>query len=261
MDAREFQPFGSSHWTAILATLIAAVALVRWFRHPGVSSERKWRARRILAAVLCIAVILDPVLAWVRFGADPATAWSIIRENTLPIFLCDVVAVMLSIALLTGNRPLAEAGFIWSIAGTIQGLITPTLHFDWNSPEYYAFFAEHGGGPVAGLILVFGLGLAPQPGYFARMLCWSWGYMAVVMALNALLGTNYGFLNGKPTVPTPLDHMGAWPYYLFTLQAVAFPLYLAIGESAIRIVRGFPPLEFPPAMPPDESPEAPGTKS
>jgi hypothetical integral membrane protein (TIGR02206 family) len=241
MDAREFQPFGVSHWVAIAATLIVAGALLRWFRDPATPDARKWLVRRIFAFVLCLAVILDPILAWLRFGAHPGTAWSIIRGNTLPLFLCDVVAVMLAFALVTGNRRLAEAGFIWSIAGTVQGLITPTLHFDWTSPEYYAFFAEHGGGPVAGLILVFGLGLVPQAGYFARMLCWSWGYMAVVMALNVLLGTNYGFLNGKPAVPTPLDHMGAWPIYLFTLQLVAFPLYLVIGESAIRIIRRFPP--------------------
>lgn len=240
MDVREFQPFGTSHWVAIAATVLTAVALLRWFRQPQTPDSRKWLARRILAAVLCSAVILDPVLAWCRFCSDSATAWTIIRENTLPLFLCDVVAVMLSIALLTGNHRLAEAGFIWSIVGTTQGLITPTLRFDWNSPEYYAFFAEHGGGPIAGLVLVFGLGLAPQRGHFARMLCWSWGYMAAIMALNWILGTNYGFLNGKPEVPTPLDHMGPWPIYLFTLQAVAFPLYLILGESAIRLSKRFP---------------------
>lgn len=240
MDAREFQPFGASHWVALAVTIAAGVALVRWFRRGEVPPAAKLRVRRLLGGLLCVAVAMDPLLTGLRYHENPATAWRLIVENSLPLYLCDVVSLLLAWALISGRHALAEVGFFWSVAGTTQGLLTPTLYFDWGSPEYYAFFAQHGGAPVAGMILAFGAGLGPRPGFFPRMLWWSWGYMAVVFLLNILLGTNYGFLNAKPNVPTLFDRMGPWPYYLVTLQAIAFSLYLGLGWFAIRLNRRFP---------------------
>lgn len=240
MDGREFQLFGVSHWLAIGATVLCGCLLVPWFRNPSVGQEHKLRARRILAAILGAAVVLDPILAWLRYADTPDFAWRMVLENALPLFLCDVASLLLVWALLSGRQRLAEVGYFWALAGTTQGLITPTLPFDWDSPEYYAFFAQHGGAPVAAAVLAFGVGLAPAKGYFLRMVCWSWGYMAVVMGFNALLGLNYGFLNGKPTTPSLLDRMGPWPYYLISLQVAAFSLYLALGWLAAFLSAKFP---------------------
>jgi hypothetical integral membrane protein (TIGR02206 family) len=250
MDVREFQPFSASHWLAMAATLVIGIALVRWFRCSGVSAADKLRMRRVLALMLCIAVALDPILTWLRYGRNPAEAWALILDNSLPLYLCDVVSLLLAWALVSGRPMLAEVGYFWSVAGTSQGLLTPTLYFDWRSPEFYAFFVQHGGAPVAGMVLVFGLGLAPRKGYFVRMLWWSWGYLLVVFLLNLGLGTNYGFINAKPEVPTLFDRMGPWPYYLIPLQLIAFACYLALGWLAIRLNRRFPvPEPAPPRGP------------
>ena len=69
-------------------------------------------------------------------------------------------------------------------------------------------------------------------GAFKRALYWSWGYMAIVMSLNLILGQNYGFLNGIPEVRTLFDYMGPYPYYLITLQVVAFSLYYILLKIA-----------------------------
>lgn len=248
MDAREFQPFGASHGLAVAASLVAGIVLVRWFRCPEVSASNKLRMRRMMAVLLCVAVALDPILAWLRYQDAPATAWRLILSNSLPIHLCDVVSLLLAWALISGSQRIAETGYFWSLVGTTQGLLTPALVFDWHSPEYYGFFVQHGGAPVAAMVLVFGLGLGPQPGYFVRMLWWSWGYMLVAFALNLWLGSNYGFINGKPETASLLDRMGPWPYYLIPLQLIAFSGYLLLGWLAIRLNRRFPlPVGMKPA--------------
>lgn len=247
MDLREFQPFGASHWLAIAVTVAVGGWLLKWFRHPRTPVPAKFRMRVCMAVVLCTAVVMDPLLTGVRYAETPDLAWRLIRENSLPLYLCDVVSLLLAWALVSGRQRLAEVGYFWALAGTTQGLLTPTLYFDWKSPEYYAFFAQHGGAPVAAVVLVFGLGLAPTRGWFKRMLLWSGGYMAVVMALNVLLGVNYGFLNGKPAVPTLLDGMGPWPYYLITLNLVAVAVYLALGWLARWLTAKFPlPIQVQP---------------
>ena len=69
--------------------------------------------------------------------------------------------------------------------------------------------------------------------------------MAIVMTINWMFGKNYGFLNGLPEVRTFFDYMGRWPYYLITLQAVAFFLYfktLACSENSAVKHAGKPEL-------------------
>ncbi|WP_052573664.1 TIGR02206 family membrane protein [Haloferula sp. BvORR071] len=227
MDSRAFECFGVSHWFAIICTALAAAGMIWLNRSPHVPQSRKQQANTALAVILVLAVSADPLLTWLRYrGSDQVgLAGKLVRDTALPFYLCDVVSLVLAVALITRRSRWVEIGYLWGMGGTMQGLLTPTLYFDWNTPEYYAFFLQHGGVPVAALALVFGARITPQPGTFRRAVFWSWVYMGSVMLLNFLLGANYGFLNGKPNVPTMFDHMGDYPYYLITLQAVAFTLY------------------------------------
>jgi hypothetical integral membrane protein (TIGR02206 family) len=225
MDDRAFQLFGPSHVIALAATAGAVFGMIRLHRSPSVPDRTKRVTNLILAALLLLAVAADPVLTWMRYRSQPEVASVRIRTNSLPFYLCDVVAVVLAVGLITGRQRWAEIGYLWGFAGTAQGLLTPTLYFDWNAPEYYAFFAEHGGVPVAAATLVWGMGLRPQPGAFRRAVCWSWVFMAGVGLVNVLLDTNYAFLRHKPEVASLFDYMGPEPWYLVTLQLIAFGLY------------------------------------
>ena len=226
MDNREFIPFGVSHWLALAATAAAAAAFILMQRSRYFGEPAKRRARWGLAVTLVLAVASDPVLTWIRYHGDGAEfAWKLIIDNSMPLYLCDVVSIVLAAALITGRQRLAEIGYLWGMGGTVQGLVTPTLYWDWGTPEYYAFFLQHGGVPVAAAGVVWGMGLKPLPGAFLRAVFLSWGYMATVMLLNALIGRNYGFLNGKPEVHTMMDYMGPEPWYLVTLNVVAFAFY------------------------------------
>ena len=228
MDSSDFVIFGVPHCVAIAATAVAAVFMVRLNRSPLVSPERKQRANVILAVILLISVSLDPLLTWLRYRESPDTVWRPVIETALPFYLCDVVSFVLAFALVRRRQRWAELGYLWGMAGTLQGLLTPTLKYSWDAPEYYAFFVQHGGVPVAAVTLAFGTALKPHPGAFGRVVFWSWMYLAVVYGLNRLLGANYGFLNAKPPVPSLLDYMGPYPWYFLTLQFVAFALYLLL---------------------------------
>ncbi len=209
-------------------TVFASIYMVRLNCSSTVKPDRKHRANVILGIVLIVAVMLDPVLTWIRYSEQPEMAAKLVRETALPLYLCDVVSLVLAYALIKERQRFAEMGYLWGMAGTVQGLITPTLYFSWDTPEYYAFFVQHGGVPVAALALAFGTPLRPQKGAFKRAVLWSWAYMLAVYAMNCLLGANYGFLNAKPAVGTLFDYMGPYPWYLITLQLVAFTLYFLL---------------------------------
>jgi hypothetical integral membrane protein (TIGR02206 family) len=228
MDVRAFELFGIPHCVAMMATAFVAVFMVRLNRSEAISEDDKHRSNVLLGFILVISVAMDPLLTWLRYNDQVGLAPRLVRETALPFYLCDVVSLLLAYALIRRNQRMAEIGYLWGMAGTMQGLITPTLYFSWDAPEYYAFFAQHGGVPVAALTLAFGTGLRPQQGAFKRAMMWSWMYMLIVYGLNVVFQSNYGFLNDKPGVGTLFDYMGPYPWYLITLQAVAFSLYLLL---------------------------------
>lgn len=228
MDTRAFETFGLPHCAAMAVTVVASIYMVRLNCSSTVKPDLKHRANVILGIALIVAVMLDPVLTWIRYSEQPEMAAKLVRETALPLYLCDVVSLVLAYALIKERQRFAEMGYLWGMAGTMQGLITPTLYFSWDTPEYYAFFVQHGGVPVAALALAFGTPLRPQKRAFKRAVFWSWTYMLVVYAMNCLLGANYGFLNAKPAVGTLFDYMGPYPWYLITLQLVAFTLYFLL---------------------------------
>ena len=230
---RPFETFAPPHLLALLTTVVLTIVLTRFARKTTNEKLLK-QVRYGMGALLLLAVALDPVLTLVRYGWGEG-GFAMVMDNSLPFYLCDVVSIFLAIALFTGNQRLAEIGFLWGLAGTVQGLLMPTLWFDHHELEFYVFFLQHGGAPLAAVFIVWGLGITPQKGAFKRSVMWSVGYIATIMTINVLIGENYGFLNDKPKVPTFFDHMGPWPFYLITLQVLAYSMYgilLAIAPSS-----------------------------
>jgi len=227
---RSFITFGSAHNLAILVTVILTLVLTRRARKHRATSDLR-TTRYLLGGLLLLAVSLDPVLTLERYGWG-AKGFDLLIDNSLPLYLCDVVSIFLAFALFTKNQRLAEIGFLWGLAGTMQGLLMPTLWFDQNELEFYVFFLQHGGAPLAAVFLVWGIGIVPEAGAFRRAILWSLGYLATIMTINVIIGENYGFLNGKPAVPTFFDHMGPWPFYLITLQVIAYSLYAILLKIA-----------------------------
>jgi uncharacterized membrane protein YwaF len=113
----------------------------------------------------------------------------------------------------------------------------PTLWFDHGELEFYIFFLQHGGGPVAASFLVWGLGIVPLKGAMTRAIYWSLGYMVVVILINWIIGANYGFLNHKPAGGTPFDHMGTMAILLGdSSDNCVFSLFFLIEDCAAKKV-------------------------
>lgn len=210
---------------AILTGISLGFALVKYLRRA--SARGNAIVRNSLALVLILAVLADPLITYFRYiGAGPEIAWRLVHETAWPFYLCDWAAVICSMALLTKRQRLAEIGWCWGLGATLQGLVYPaSLSYDWPNPDWYAFFAEHAGVPVAGVVLVFGLGLRPQPGAAWRVWLWLLVYFAIAALANVICiyhggypTANYGFVCSSNY--SPLGVLGPWPVYVVGLIAV-----------------------------------------
>lgn len=209
-----FHAFSRSHVAVLSLCLALLIGLGYLSRvRPGLAR----RAERALGLLLLL-VWPSTVLAYWYVGA-------LDLGNALPLHFCDIAGLAGGLALLTRRQTACEVVYFFGLAGTLQGLLTPNLKFDFPDPRFFVFFLLHGGVVVAAVHVVTAMGRAPRPDALRRMLVFTFGYALVTGLLNALLGTNYAFLCHKPEQASLMDHLGPWPWYIVGLVLLAFAFY------------------------------------
>ena len=213
-----FVLFGPSHLTAIAITLALPLAMALLARHEHLGRHADRIARRTLAAFLVIGW-----LCWYGLGAARGT---LSLDNALPMNLCDWAEISLIVALLTRNQFAYELGYFWGLGGTLQGVLTPTIYWDFPDAQFVFFFIQHGGVVAALLYLTLGARLRPTPASLPRVIAASLGYPVVAALVDWLLGVNYGFLRAKPAGQNLMSFLSPWPWYIPELVAVGMGFVL-----------------------------------
>ncbi len=209
MSARSpFVLFGPAHLAMLVAAalwpLMLALAVCRCK-----SLDRPVRLG--LAALLAGGWLCGAALFWMRGWLD--------LSNGLPLNLCDWAALALVVALVTGNANAYELGYFWGLGGSLQGLITPDIAYDFPDPQFIFFFINHAGIIVALLYLSF-TGFRPVAASLPRVLAATVFYVLVAGTADYLLGVNYGFLAAKPANASIMDFLSPWPWYIPELVAI-----------------------------------------
>ena len=205
----KFALFGTSHILA-LALSFAAPAAAAWL-----TRERPSLARHVckgLAAVLLVN--------WVLWLAYLHSIGGLNLGNALLMNLCDWATLATLITLVRPNQYTYELAYFWALGGTLQGMITPDLAYDFPDVQFVYFFIYHGGIIAAVIFLTLALGLRPVPQSILRVIAWTLAYAATAGLVDWLLGTNYGMLRAKPPFPTVLDFLAPWPWYIPELVAL-----------------------------------------
>ena len=201
-----FVPFGPSHLTAIALALLVPLALALLARHEHLGRHAD-RITRIALAVFMVAAWLG----WYGLGAVRGT---LTLGNGLPMNLCDWAEIILVVALLTKNQVAYELGYFWGLGGTLQGVLTPTIYWDFPDPQFIFFFIQHGGVIAALLYLTLGTRLRPTLRSLPRVVAGTFFYVGVTALVDWLAGVNYGFLRAKPAGQNLLTVMSPWPWYI-----------------------------------------------
>jgi hypothetical integral membrane protein (TIGR02206 family) len=208
----KFQAFSGQHWLLLGLFVVGLVLVVAWGRsHRGTPRERP--ARRGYAVLLGLAVATMLVYYTVEPGGfDLGTS--------LPLELCDVAELTAVVALWTkGPRATAFTYYV-ALTLSIQAILTPSLGQSFPSVRFFGFWTLHFLVVWAAAYLTWGLGFRPTWSLY-RFTCLAtlvWAMAA--FPLNEALGTNYGYLNRKPSSASLLDVLGPWPWYLLAAAAI-----------------------------------------
>jgi hypothetical integral membrane protein (TIGR02206 family) len=214
-----FQSFGHTHFLLLVLFAIGAVVVVGWGRrHRGGPSEQ--RDRHVFAvAVLAVTVPLH------IYELTPGD-WDL--GSSLPLQLCDVAWVLTAVALWTRAWWAVAYTYYVGLSIVSQGVVTPSLGQDFPDPRFFGFWGMHLLVVWAALYLTWGLGLRPtwRSYWFTIGLTACWAVAAYVV--NAIAGTNYGYLNRKPESASLLDALGPWPWYVVAEISIVFLGWLVV---------------------------------
>jgi hypothetical integral membrane protein (TIGR02206 family) len=197
-----FEAYSTSHLVVLGVFLVGVVVLLA----VG-TAVRGSRAEAPLAVALALGNI--------GFGLA-GTATELVPfdvKGSLPLQICDFAWVAVAWALLTRHRVALALTYYWGLTLSLQAMVQPTLDDAFPDPNFFAFWGKH-------VLLVWGavyatLSLRQGPDWrgYRQAVAATSVWVAGVMCLNPLLGSNYGYFNAKPD-GTVLDYLGPWPWYV-----------------------------------------------
>ncbi|HEV1997807.1 MAG TPA: TIGR02206 family membrane protein [Candidatus Dormibacteraeota bacterium] len=213
-DQHPLKLYSPTHIGAIVALFAVSLLLIVVARAwPGA-----WT--RYAAWGLAVLLVVNEVTWWGVIAIRGEWGW----DYALPLYLCDAAGFVAAIALVTRGPLMVEITYFWGLAGTIQAMITPDLHYDFPTYFYFQYFVQHIGIVVAALFLVVGLGIRPRRGAVLRLVAITIAFTALAGVADVITGGNYMYLHHKPVEGSLLDYMGAWPLYI----AAGIPLAVAL---------------------------------
>ncbi len=224
-----FHPFTTQHYLALAVGIIAGAAFLT-------AGKRGGRGRRLATQLLAFLNLTVYPLSLAAWWSLPGRS----LDNLIPLQLCDIAAFTAGFALLTQRPLLCALTYFWGLAATFQALITPALTIGFPSGAYFMFFVHHFVVVIAALYLPVVIGWRPKSPFWRtpfEVYIYSVIYLIFVMIVNKLLGSNFAFASRPPDNPSLIDKLGSWPWYLLSMQAIAFALFLLLALPFSRKTR------------------------
>lgn len=210
-----FHPYGPSHKAVLVITLAVFIVML-------LLSRTRWAllSQRVLGSML---LALYPVGLAVH-----AMYGSLSVLTALPLQYCDIATLAGGLALWTRRPFFCEVVYFFGIAGTLQGLLTPALVYEFPDPRFVLFFIMHGGVPITAIYVVTAMGVRPRSGAVWRIMTFSVAWYAVIAVVNYAIGVNYAFQCTKPVQASLFDQLGPWPWYNLSTIGLGLVFYTVL---------------------------------
>jgi hypothetical integral membrane protein (TIGR02206 family) len=205
---REFAAYGPSH-LVVLAVFAIGAALLVWTGRRQTEAQAQFFGR---AFALVIVASFLVALTYKLINRD--------LQTSIPLQLCDIAELIAAYALWTQRHWAFVLTYYWCLVLSSQALISPDVGTpkegspDFPHHLFLTFFVRHVLVVWAAIYLTWGRRNRPSWRDYRFVIIATLVWAVFTFAFNAIVGTNYGYLNGKPPTASVLDFLGPWPVYL-----------------------------------------------
>jgi len=210
--------FGKWHVVALLLIVILNVAMIGFRK----SAEK---TRNVVRWTMAIILWTDE-LSWHIWNLYWGH-WTI--QTMLPLHICSILIWLAGFMLIYKNYRIYEFAYFIGIGGAMQALLTPDAGI-YGFPHYRIFqtMISHGLLVTSAIYMTTVEGFRPTWKSFWRVIIGINIYVAIIFPINRLLGTNFLYINGKPTTASLLDALPAWPYYILYMELIGLVIFFLL---------------------------------
>jgi hypothetical integral membrane protein (TIGR02206 family) len=233
MEATQrFAPFTLTHgYTLLCIAMLIAIAIA--------NGRKRKDARAVTHFERALA--FTNIAGWIASHGYWQMPERFDAVTTLPLQMCHITSLIASAVLLTRNGTLRAILYFWAFGLCTQAMITPSLIETPSSPVFWAFWFMHG---FVMLVAIYELAVAGfRPAWRDyRIACLaSVAYVAVVLPIDIMLGTNYGFVGkSRPLNPSIVDLLGPWRLLIIVPLAALAMLVVLLPWLLARRMAGAP---------------------
>ncbi|PYZ98280.1 TIGR02206 family membrane protein [Alteribacter lacisalsi] len=213
-----FMMFTWHHWLMIIILIIGIAGIIIFRRALKDHVSRRWE----------IGIAITLLLAEAGYHT-----WLIVTGNwgthhALPLELCNISLVLIIVILLTRHRATQNIVLFIGIAGALQAIITPVLSYGLPHFRFVHFFYTHILIIWTAVYFAVVRGYRPAFSDVLKAMLFLNLLLPVILLINAQVEGNYWFLAGKPEEGSMLDFLGPHPWYIISLEFVAFGIFTLI---------------------------------
>lgn len=216
---RDFQLFGDQHLIALTLMTVLSIFLPLIAKR-YLNSGQQLLLSRIMAVTICFWVIAYPLILLFLGDFNYTT--------DLPLDICNITGILLPFLMWTPSFRVNEVIYFWVLAGTMQAIITPHLFNGFPNFIFIKYWMVHAGLVVYVLYNTFVFDLKPTLKSIKRAFIALQIYVGFIMIVNLIIGSNYVYVLRKPPVPSLLDYLGPWPWYLLVCEGMCLLLFFIV---------------------------------
>lgn len=219
-----FKLFGSAHLITVFCMIVFGFIFIKYAKkHPK-------QSRYFLIINLITMDLLYRL--WSGFYQSSNLV------GMLSVHVSSASVLLAVLVLVRYNQKVFDVLFYWGLILVPQAIITPgIIRYGFPHLRFFHIFWIHFLVVYAIMYLLLVEKRRPSKVSLKRALLVTHLYTVFVFVINQVFDTNYMFIGKKSSLPSLLDYLGPWPYYIIVLDVILIVLFILLNTVYLKIER------------------------